>query len=176
MNSTLKYYLKLFIYFAIVFGLITLAGDYFRNDNMPLVSTLVTSVFFGITMAFFFTNMLKSNLEDHGIYNHEKEHLKLYHKKTIQTSKSLNEISERLLQSNYFRKFKAKISDKNIVLKSGISFYSFGEKILIEKIDKENDIPAYEISVQPIFKLTLSNFGRSYIHLKNIEKEIKVSV
>ncbi len=62
---------------------------------------------------------------------------------------------------------KLKEKDDEIILRSNITIYSFGELISIKLISKENKENKYLISSKPLIGFTIIDYGKN---LKNIQK------
>lgn len=85
----------------------------------------------------------------------------------VESAKTLGEISEAILFSNYFKGSNQEVNEDNIILTTDSSFNSWGEIIDIELLE-EGEIKTYRLSTKPRLSTTMVDYGKSKDNLSQL--------
>jgi hypothetical protein len=173
MKPITKLYLKAFLVTGIPYGLIMLGFDLFDGDGFRLWKFLFLIFFFGTTMSITLVSFHKNRLKKNGIKELTDKNLGVNQTKSLKSELSKIELIEKLKLDPIIGKMKMNETEKGIVLKTGVTWKSWGEeiKIILKSIkDKEFE---YEISSNPRLKTTLVDYGKNLQNVNKIENVIK---
>jgi hypothetical protein len=173
MKPITKLYLKAFLLTGIPYGLIMLGFDLLDGDGFRLWKFLFLTFFFGTTMAITLVSFHKNRLIKNGIQELTDKNLGVNQTKSLKSELSKIELIEKLKLDPIIGKMKMNETENGIVLKTGMSWKSWGEeiKIILKSIkDKEFE---YEISSNPRLKTTLVDYGKNLQNVNKIENVIK---
>jgi len=169
MKPTLKVFLIGFIATSVPYGIFTYYLEYSDyNGNEILWKPVISAVFFGLLMAFFFILMQKKRLKKAGYPKLTNDLLKLKQEKTIEAYLTKEELINLLKNSNDFKKCKYKSNLNSIIMRKKMSWFSWGEKITITFTKADNKI---KIESKPSMPTTLIDYG---VNIENIDNVIKV--
>jgi maltodextrin utilization protein YvdJ len=173
MKPLTKLYLKIFLFTGIPYGLIMMGIDLMDGNGFNLWKFLFLAFFFGITMSLILVSFHKYSLKKNGIQELMDENLGVIQTKVIKTKLSKTELINKLKSDPIVGKMKMRESENGIVLKTGISWKSWGEEIVIDLKSKNGSDFEYQVSSSPKQKTTLLDFGKNLKNLNRIESVIK---
>lgn len=159
-------FMKVFIYAAIGFPLLTWIGDYFAEDVESLNRYLFMGVLFGAFFASFIVLFTKFSMEGLGREVTVKD-LDPHQEKWITTDMAPDEFVKKAARTLH-----AKIVKKgnyDYQLKIPWSLESFGERVDIH-VSLEEDYYTYHVESSPVFPLTLVDYGKGLKNLTSIER------
>jgi hypothetical protein len=173
MKTTTKLYLKTFLFTGIPYGLIMTGYDLAVGNGFILWKFLFLTFFFGITMSLFFVLPHKNRLKKIGNREVTTENLKLIQTKNIQTKLNKKELIEKLKTDQIIGKMKMVEMENGILLKSDMTWKSWGEEIKILLISTKDTEFEYKITSRPRVKITLLDYGKNLENIHRIETVIK---
>lgn len=173
MKPIIKLYVKAFLLTGIPFGLILASSDLADGNEFGLVKFLFNTFFFGITLSLIFVSFHRYSLKKYGIQEITNDNLGVNQSGRLNTELNLTELIRTLKTDPVFGKMKMTEIENGVLLKSGVSWKSWGEEIkILLKTDQENNFE-YHISSIPILKLTILDYGKNLGNIKRMENLIK---
>ena len=173
MKPITKLYLKTFLLTGIPFGLIMLGFDLVDGDGFRLWKYLFMTFFFGITMSLTFVSFYRYRLKKNGIQEITNENVGVNQSKSLKTELNKTDLKGKLKTDPIIGKMKMVEIENGVLLKSGMSWKSWGEEIkIILKTDNVTDFE-YQISSSPKLKTTLIDYGKNLENINRIENIIK---
>ncbi|NKI25502.1 hypothetical protein HCG49_02875 [Arenibacter sp. 6A1] len=173
MKPISKLYLKTFFYTGIPYGLIMMAFDFVDGNGFRLWKFLLMASFFGITMSLILVSFHKHRLQKNGIQVITDENLGVTQRKSLTSELNKLELIEKLKIDPIIGKMKMTKIENGILLKTGMTWKSWGEEIkIIQKTDIVTDFE-YQISSSPKLRTTLIDYGKNLENINRIEKAIK---
>tara|TARA_R110002049_G_C8839165_1_gene536233 strand:+ start:67 stop:597 length:531 start_codon:yes stop_codon:yes gene_type:complete len=173
MKPITKLYLKAFLLTGIPYGLIMLGFDLLDGDGFRLWKFLFMTFFFGITMSIILVSFHKNRLKKNGIQELTDKNLGVNQAKSLKSELSKIELIEKLKLDPIIGKMKMNETENGIVLKTDMTWKSWGEEIkIILKSIKGKEFE-YEISSNPKLKTTLVDYGKNLQNVNKIEEVIK---
>ncbi|WP_299438310.1 hypothetical protein [uncultured Aquimarina sp.] len=173
MKPITKLYLKTFLFTGIPYGLIMLGFDLADGEGFRLWKYLFMTFFFGITMSLILVSFHQYRLKKNGIQEISNDNIRVNQSINLKTGLNKTDLIKKLKTDPIIGKMKMKEIENGILLKSGISWKSWGEEIKIMlKSEKESDFE-YIISSSPKLKTTLVDYGKNLENVYRIENVIK---
>lgn len=173
MRSAVKLYLKAFSLTGILYGLITL-GFYLADGNdFKLWKFLYITFIFGITMSLILVSIHIFMLKKNGVQEITNENLNVNQTKSIISDMNKTELIQKLKKDPIIGKMKMIEIENGILIKTNMSWKSFGEEIKIISKSNENFNFEYQVSSCPKLKTTLIDYGKNHENITRIENAIK---
>lgn len=173
MKPITKLYLKTFLLTGIPFGLIMLVSDLVGGNGFILWKLLSSSFFFGAIMSLMLVFLHRYGISKNGTQGSKDQNLGVNQKKNVQSELNISEIVEKLKANPITQKMRMKKIESGILLETGMSWKSWGEKIKIILQTKAGSKFEYQISSHPKLKTTLVDYGKSLENVNQIENVIK---
>lgn len=167
-----KLYLKIFISTGLSFGIITLIIDLYNGTEIELWKYIFLTFFFGLLMSLASVYLHKNKLKKSGINEINEAHLKVTQSRDIQTDLNKSELTRKLKEDPSIRKMKIKEIENGIVIRTGMTLWSFGEIIKIELKSTKDSVFEYNVSSRPKLKITLIDYGKNIQNIDLIRKVI----
>lgn len=173
MKPTIKLYLKAFLLTGTLFGLITLVFELVDENRFNLWKFLIMAFIFGITMSLILVSVHIFILKKNGIKEITDENLKVNQTKNLKSKMNNTELIQKLKNDPIIGKMKMTEIENGILIKTKMTWKSFGEVIkIISKSDENSDFE-YQVSSCPKLKTTLLDYGKNLENITRIEKVIK---
>lgn len=173
MKPITKLYLKTFLFTGIPYGLIMLGFDLADGDGFRLWRFLFMTFFFGITMSFILVAFHRNRLKKNGIKEFSDENLSVSQTKSLNSKLNISELIRKLKNDPIIGKMKMAEVENGILLKTNMSWKSWGEEInIMLTSDKDADFE-YQISSSPRLKTTLVDYGKNLENINRIESVIR---
>lgn len=170
----MKRFLKLFLASGITFGLLfgsLMYSSYLGNRSDPLNIRILAPILSGLCFGFFvavsFLFLEKYMVKKNGGKAHAAE---LRQEKNFSLPISKEDALNRAQEVMLLLKAKIKSIDKNkglIVAKRGISWKSFGEKLIISLKEDKEYLTVIKVESEPALRLAMVDYGKN---LENVEK------
>ena len=173
MKPFTKHFIKIFLQTGITFGIIMTLFDFYNGREIKIWKVLFNVLFFGFWMASFFTYFTKRTHKKKGITKLTNEILSVNQLTEIISDLSIKELIEKLKNDTIFKAMNMKEIDNGIIIKSGISLKSWGEKIQITETKNDKEKRTLIISSKPKLKTTLVDFGQNKENIDRVVKLIK---
>ncbi len=170
MKSVLTFYIKLFLFLGIPFGLIMLVNDLIFGDSINIQHIFFRVVFFGGFMSLLLGTFHIIRLKMNGVGELSSANLSVRQKKEVQSSADFQRLLNAIKTDPVLKKMDIKSGEKTVILKSGLNLFSWGERILINVASESNALTTYEISSEPDLKTTFVDFGKNLENITRIEK------
>lgn len=168
MKPITNLYIKTFLFTGIPFGLATIIADYMSGEEISIWKFLFMTFSFGALMSITMVAMHKQRLKSRGLTNNTE----IYQDKTIKSPLSLVEFKEKLMSDPHFKKMELLEMEDGFILKTKMSWESWGEVIRIKLISKNEAMNEYQISSRPKVKITQIDYGKNHENINIIEKAI----
>lgn len=173
MTPIIKLYVKTFLLTGIPYGIITLGFDLADGSGLRIWKLLISAFFFGILMSLILVSIHWYWLNKIGVREMSDENISVHQKRILKTKLNKFELIEKLKADPGIRKMKMTEVEDGIILRTDMTWKSWGEemKINIQAIG-ENDFE-YQITSSPKIKTTLVDFGINLENVNRIENTIK---
>lgn len=173
MKPITKLYLKTFLLTGIPYGLIMLGFDLADGTGFRLWKYLFLTFFFGITMSLILVFFHKYRLKKNGIQEITDQNLGVSQKRNLKSELNKSELIEKLKTDPIIGKMKMTEIENGILLKTGMTWKSWGEEIKIILQGREESNFDYQISSSPKLKTTIVDYGKNLENVTRIENVIK---
>ena len=172
MKPITKLYLKTFLLTGIPYGLLTAGFDLVDGNGFRLWKFLFLTFCFGC-MSFLLVSFHKYRLKKNGVQEMTAQNLGVSQKKNLKSEFNKSELIEKLKSDPIIGKMKMQEIENGIILKTGMTWLSWGEEIrIILQTKGESDFD-YQISSRPKLKMTLVDFGKNLENVNRIENVMK---
>ncbi len=172
MKAIAKLYLKIFLLAGVSYGLVMLAFNWANGTPFDIWRFLFSTLFFGMAMSLLLVSLHKYRIKQKGIQEITQDDLKLFHSKRFKTSLTQIELLEKLKSDPIIAQMKVTEIENGIQLSSGMSLYSWGEKITLLLKSEGFGAYEYEVTSSPKLKVTLLDYGKNLENVKRIENLI----
>jgi hypothetical protein len=173
MKPITKLYLRTFLLTGILYGMLTVGFDLADGNGFRLWKFLFLTFFFGVTMALLLVSFHKYRLKKNGAQEITEQNLGVSQKKNLKSEWNTSELIEKLKTDPIIGKMKMQEIENGIILKTGMTWISWGEEIrIILQTKRESDFD-YQISSRPKLKMTLVDFGKNLENVTRIENVMK---
>jgi hypothetical protein len=172
MKPITKLYLRAFLLTSILYGLLTIAFDLANGNGFRLWKFLFLTFCFGcmsLLLVSFHTFRLKKN----GVQEMTYQNLGVSQKKNLKSELNKSELIKKLKSDPVIGKMKMQEIENGIILKTGMTWLSWGEEISIILQTKGESDFNYKISSRPKLKMTLVDFGKNLENVNRLENVIK---
>lgn len=173
MKPITKLYLKTFLLTGIPYGLLMIGTDILEGEGFSLFKFLFLTFFFGITMSLTLVSFHRYRLKKSGIQEMTDQNLGVSQKKNVKSELNKSELIEKLQSDPKIRKMRMREIENGIILKTGMTWKSWGEEIKIILQSKEEGDFIYQITSSPKIKTTMVDYGKNLENVNRIEKLIK---
>ena len=168
MTALVKFFLRIFLFTIFIFvvvntGVLLLLGV---TPNWPrdLIAKLIIS--FVLASMFFTIQFIR--LRKMGINRPSSDQLKVCQSSVISSGLDFFQIEEKIRADKFFGKMKMTLEGTIIEIHSKLSWWSWGEKIKIEKIGSHNSKFEYKVTSAPVLKTTLVDYCRNLENMLGI--------
>lgn len=173
MKPITKLYLKTFLLTGIPYGLIMLGFDLADGDGFRLWKYLFMTFFFGITMSLILVSFHRYRLKKNGIQEITDENVGINQSKSLKTELNKTDLINKLKTDPIIGKMKMVEIENGVLLKSGMTWKSWGEEVKIILKTDNKTVFEYQISSSPKLKTTLVDYGKNLENINRIENVIK---
>ncbi len=169
MKPITKFHIKTFLWTGVPYGLLMAAFDWAVGNEFLLWKLLFQIFLFGLFMSLYLVGIQKRRLKKMGITEFTDDTLARKQTRIFKTDLNLTQLIEKLKTNEKIAGMEMSEIENGILLKNGMSFYSWGEEIRII-LKSENDSEfEYQVSSTPSFKLTMVDYGKNLGNIKLIE-------
>ncbi len=172
MKPQIKLFIRLFIGIFIFFMIIMTLPYFVLGEKSHFLHLTALNFIFSLGLTGIIYWLHIHRLKRSGIKINE-DILKIKHHKIIESDLNINQIKERLKSNPFTAKMRFNQTDEGLELTSGLSIWSYGEKIRIKPVASEGNKQKYEVSSRPLLKTTLIDYGKNLENVKKIEDIIK---
>lgn len=172
MKPTTRLYLTAFLITGVPYGLIMIGIDLATGIEFKLWKFLFLIFFFGTTMSLILVSFHIKRLKRIGITDFTLENLKVSLTRVLKSELNLQELIEKLQDNPTVGKMRLQKIENGILLKSGISWKSWGEEIKITLTSTHDTEFEYQVSSRPKMKATLLDYGKNLENVNRIESII----
>jgi len=129
--------------------------------------------FFGITMSLTLVSFHRYRLKKNGVQEITNDNVGVNQSRNLKTGLNKTDLINKLKTDPLIGKMTMKEIENGILLKSRMTWKSWGEEIkIILKTENETDFE-YQISSSPKLKTTLVDYGKNLENINRIESAIK---
>ena len=158
---------------GIPFALISLGFDLVDGVDINVGKFIFLSFFFGLAMSLIMGTLHRKRLKNVTGQELNDQNLSVNQHRNIKSKLDKSELLEKLKKDPVISKMNLQEVENGILLKTGITWMSWGEEIkIIQQSDQENDFE-YQISSRPKMKTTLVDYGKNLENVTLIENTIK---
>ena len=173
MKPITKLYLKVFLRVGVLYVLIILGFDLADGNGFRLWKLIFIFFYFGITMSILNISYHIYMLKKNGIQEITNETLKASQTKSLNSEMNKTELIQKLKKDPIIGKMKMTEIENGILIKTKMTWKSFGEEIkIISKSDENSDFE-YQVSSCPKLKTTLLDYGKNLENITRIINAIK---
>ncbi len=162
MKAVTKFYLKLFMFTGIPFGLFLMGVDWLGGKPPSFMGFALKAFLFGLVMAFFLGGWHLSGLKKLGVKVFTDENLSVRHKKQIVLNLTREEMKVAIEKDAHFSSLPKKEVEGGIRLRTKVGISSWGSYLYVKVKpidDKKNE---FIISSKPVLFLTIIDSGLGY--------------
>ncbi|MDT8346444.1 MAG: hypothetical protein RQ756_01480 [Flavobacteriaceae bacterium] len=141
------------------FGIYALI-EILSGNNFNLGYTIFIAIIFGLLFSLFLVGFVMYRLRNFKTREITDEHFSLIEYEDITAGLSPVELSQNLKKQAALKKWNYTDTKNGILIKTGLSLYSLGERISICPISEENGEYTYRISSRPKLKTTRVDYGK----------------
>lgn len=170
MKPTTKLFLRTFLMTGIPYGTIMTLFDLYTRDDLQPWKLVSQGFIFGFLMALISTNQYKKQLKKNGGHPVSDDDLLVMHKKRFTSGITLSQLEEKLKADPVTGKMKITETEKGILLRSGMSWKSWGEKITIVPIAENGTETEYEVTSKPRVVTTIMDYGKNLENVTRIQR------
>lgn len=131
MKPITKLYIKTFLLTGIPYGLLMLIFDLAVGNGFKLWRFLFLTFFFGVMMSLTLVSYHKYKLKKIGVQKLTDQNLGASQKKNVKSELTKSEVIEKLKTDPILGKLKMMETENGILLKTGMTWKSWGEEIKI---------------------------------------------
>lgn len=171
MKATLKFFFKSFLFAFFIYSIIKFPLDYLGNDfdfEKSLIACLIWAFLLSFTLGIVHLITIKRK----GVSNLTAEDFSVYHQKTVESDLTKEDFLKRLERSQWKNSIDISENQNKINLSGSLSWWSYGEKIIVEFIKGNNGINQFNISSRPKLKTTMVDYGKNRENVEKIEQLI----
>ena len=172
MKPISRLYLMIFLIMGLPFAILMALFDYVFHDEFIIYKFLAHFVFFGASMSLFLVYYTKKSLKKKGIKEFTSEALNVKQFRVITSTISKQVLLNRLGNDPIYGKMYIIEKENGFVIKTKLSWHSWGETINIIINDMNTETQSFHISSQPIIPTTLIDYGKNKDNIDGIEKII----
>ncbi|MDQ3015143.1 MAG: hypothetical protein M3R25_00235 [Bacteroidota bacterium] len=169
MKSIILLYLKAFLLFGIGFGLVTFLSD--PVVDRSIAGLLIKTGFFGLFMSLALISSHIIAIQQKG-FSISQNTIRVQQKKVVNSELPPSSLAQKLTMDPHWNKLKIRNVNDEISFNTRTSFWSWGEKILIQMKKSGSGQNQYVISSKPILGATLIDYGKNLQNVSRLEKLI----
>ena len=169
MKPILLFYLKIFLFTGVSFGLITIVIDSLSEPGFSWGRLMYSIAFFGGIMSLLLGTIHILSLRAMGIKKFTNANLSVHQKKQIKSAIKPENLISSLKSDPFINKMSMTENNQGILMKSDISWMSWGEKISINVVSQENSFTEYEIVSKPKLATNLVDAGKNFKNVSHLE-------
>ncbi|MBK9980886.1 MAG: hypothetical protein IPP15_00435 [Saprospiraceae bacterium] len=170
MKAVLTLYTKLFLFTGILFGLLMLLSYLLVGEGFDFKHVILRAAYFGVFMSFVLGTFHIGRIVMKGAGKLTSDNLSVRHKEQIQSGLDFQKLLNAIKTDPVLNKMEIQQGENMVTLKSGLNWFSWGERILINVKAAHNSLTTYEISSEPVLKTTLVDYGKNLENINRIEK------
>ena len=157
--------MKIFVITTLIYGIILVIPELFSIQQIEIKNLCIKASIFGLFMSIILGLIQIVKMKKNGIKNSSNSDFNVNQYSTFTAELTLQEIFDKLKT-----KYKSiNLTSDKIIIKTNMSFYSWGEHI---EITKENNEFEYKIISKPQLQTTLIDYGKNRENILNIKKLI----
>lgn len=168
MKSITRIYLKLFLSYGFIFGLVMSLWEYIDEGEINLWKTVFMIIFFGGFMSWTSVKSMKKTKKKFGDEELTEEDFKASQVEIISKNKSIKEIFDLLKSYELAKNWKLKSEELKITGKTKISWASWGERITINELNDK-----IKIESKPIVGVVLFDNGTNRENVSFLKRLIE---
>lgn len=169
MKPLTKLYLKTFLLTGIPFGLMMIGFDLINGDGFSLSKFLFMTFFFGVAMSLFLVSFHRYRLKKNGVQEATDENLGVSQTRILMSKITKAELAKKIKADPIIGKFKMTEIEDAILLKTRMTWKSWGEDIQILQKPFGDSEFEYQITSSPRMKTTIVDYGKNTENLNRIE-------
>ncbi|MBK7232049.1 MAG: hypothetical protein IPH93_07245 [Saprospiraceae bacterium] len=169
MKPIYKLYLITFLATGITYGLLMSLIEWADGSRLSGWQIIYRTSYFGLAMSLIIVSYHKYRLKKIGIRELTEENLGVSHNKILKSKLNIMELIEELKKDPIFGKMKISEKESEILIRSNLTWESWGEEIKIILNKHIADEYEYQVSSRPKFSLTLVDYGKNLENMMRIE-------
>ena len=170
MTPIMRLYLKVFLYTGLPFALLMMVLDVLSGDTLHIARFISHFVVFGGLMSLVLVSLHRYQLTRKGVDKLNDSPLSVVQKTRIQTTLSRAEIINRLKSAPAIRRIELSEDGNSMTLHTGVSWRSWGEKILLSFHQTGPTTTVVEVESNPKLRTTVVDYGKNRENVKRIEE------
>lgn len=172
MKPLTKLFIKIFLVQSISFGIISIILNYLILGPTSVLNTIITSFIMGFFIAYYQIKVFKNSLKKNGITNFTDDVFVVKKSKYFEHHITFPELIDKLKNDNYYGKYTMTYSDNSVIIKTGMSWKSWGEIIQIIINARANGLNSIQISSKPKLSTTIFDNGKNLENILKIQRLI----
>lgn len=165
-------YLKAFLWTGLPYGLVMVGFDIAEGHGFRVWRFLFLTVFFGIFMSLTLVSFHRHRLKKNGIQKVTSDDLRVSQQRVVTAGITQQTLVEELKNDPIIGKMKRMESENEIVIRSGITWKSWGEHMKITMSPVGENQWNYVVSSSPRVKPTIVDYGKNVENVNRIEQLI----
>lgn len=170
MKSIILFYIKVFFMMGILFGLLFIPLDLISGKGFELNRFLFNVIAYGGPMSLFLGTIHILGVRHLGINTFTTSVLNVKQKLNVLSKLSIQDLANILKSDTTFKKVSLSENGETVILKTGMSWKSYGENITIHALTQSNFGTEYEIVSKPIVRTILLDYGKNLQNVMRVEK------
>lgn len=170
MKPTTQLYLKTFAWMGIPFGLMMAGMDMVETHTFPVWKFIAHSLFLGIAMSGTFVTFHIYRVRQQGVKEPTAESLTVRQKRTIISTVAKSEFLQRLKNDPVLKTMKWQESGDGFSLRSGVTWKSWGERVVVAITPIGENQYEYVVSSSPRIPTTIIDYGKNLENVNRIER------
>lgn len=161
MTAFQRFYMKIFLLYTISYLILTLLLETFYGDPINWMKISIMALCFGLFITIWMAFLHHSEIKKLGVSNITVNTLSPKQEARLQSPLSLEEVTHQLKEDRFFGKMSMNVENNLIHLRTGLSMRSYGDKMSIQLLSKEDEHFIYKITSRPQFFGQLIDCGRN---------------
>lgn len=170
MNPVLSFYLRQFLIAGIIFGLLEAFSNLITEGRVDPYEVVFQFIFCGLILSWIFVHYHIAHIKNLGFKDLSQDILDSKQERMISSNLTPSELIDAIINDPVLGKMYLLKKENEIILRSGISFYSLGSSISIENIDQIDGDHVFKVTSEPRYYIGQADGGKSLEYITEIEK------
>ena len=165
-----RLYLKIFLVFGPGFAICMAIVDWLTGDGFHWAEFMTRMIIFGGLMTLVLVSIHIAELRAEGIKKFTNDNISSTQKRAVVSPLSKEQLIQKIATDPVLGAMKINETEHGVILKSGMTVSTWGDRISIEEVTGNGVSHEYKIVSKPILKSTLLDYGSNYSHVTRLEK------
>lgn len=170
MNPVLSLYLRQFLIVGIIFGLWAAFSNFIAEGKIDPYEVVFQFIFCGLILSWILVHYHIEQIKNLGFKELSQDILASKQERLIMSNLTQRELIDTIINDQVLGKMYLLKKEHEIILRSGVSFYSLGSTVGIENIDRVDGNHIYKVTSEPRYYIGQADGGKSLKYITQIEK------